>query len=341
MVALKFFEIDAFLARPDPGRPIVLVFGPDGGLVRERAETLVATAVDDPRDPFALVRLDGDELSDPMRLVEEANTIPLFGGRRAVAIKAGRRNILPAVEVLVASPAPDCRVIIEAGDLKRSDKLRALCEQARTAAAIACYPDGERDLARLIDEEMRAASLAIAADARATLVSLLGGDRRASRNELRKLALYARGKERVTLDDVLAVVADAGGPAADRVIDAAFAGRPAEVEVQFARACASGSAPGSIVAAALRHVAQLHKARLTLDQGEAVELALRMFIPPLLFRRQESVKAALDTWTSARLARAMAQLAEATLETRRRPALAEAIAQRALLSLAVSARRKE
>ena len=157
MVALKSSEIDGFVARPDKGRPIVLVFGPDAGLVRERAEALLATAVDDPRDPFALVRLDGDELSDPMRLVEEANTVPLFGGRRAVAIKVGRRSIVTAVEALVASPAPNCRVIIEAGDLKRTDKLRAVCERAKTAAAIACYADGERDLARLIDEEMRAA----------------------------------------------------------------------------------------------------------------------------------------------------------------------------------------
>src|SRR5687767_9608170 len=153
MVALKSAEIDAFIARPDKGRPIVLVFGPDAGLVRERTEALVATAVDDPCDPFALVRLDGDELSDPMRLVEEANTVPLFGGRRAVAIKVGRRSIVSAVEALVASPAPDCRVIIEAGDLKRADKLRVVCERAKAAAAIACYADGERDLARLIDEE--------------------------------------------------------------------------------------------------------------------------------------------------------------------------------------------
>ncbi len=47
--------------------------------------------------PFALVRLDGDEISDPMRLVEEANTVPLFGGRRAVAIKVGRRHGRPVV----------------------------------------------------------------------------------------------------------------------------------------------------------------------------------------------------------------------------------------------------
>src|SRR5450432_2989228 len=84
MVALRGKEIDAFLARPDPGRPIILLYGPDAGLVRERADALLASAVDDPNDPFSLVKLDGDELSaEPSRLVDEAMTMPLFGGRRA------------------------------------------------------------------------------------------------------------------------------------------------------------------------------------------------------------------------------------------------------------------
>ena len=60
VVALRGREIDAFLARPDPGRPIILLYGPDAGLVRERADALLASAVDDPTDPFSLVRLDGD-----------------------------------------------------------------------------------------------------------------------------------------------------------------------------------------------------------------------------------------------------------------------------------------
>jgi len=42
-----------------------------------------------------------------------------------------------------------------------------------------------------------------------------------------------------------------------------------------------------------------------------------------------------------RLERVIAKLAEATLETRKQPDLAEAITQRMLLSLAVNARRRE
>src|SRR5712672_3174654 len=269
MVALKSAQIDAFLARPNPAQPIVLLFGPDAGLVRERAEALIRASVDDPNDPVSLARLEGDELaSEPTRLVEEANTIPLFGGRRAVWVRAGGRNFTPAVEALVADAAPNCRVVIEAGDLKRNAPLRALCERAKNVAALPCYVDAEKEIARLIDDEMREAGLTIAPDARALLVPLLGGDRLASRSEIRKLALYAHGHGRVELDDVVAVVADASMLALDGVIDAAFAGRTGDVEFQFAKACIGGTSPGTIISGSLRHVATLHKARLAVEAGQ-------------------------------------------------------------------------
>jgi DNA polymerase-3 subunit delta len=342
MVALKGSDIDSFVARPDPGRPVVLVFGPDAGLVHERAEALVRTSVDDPKDPFQLARLDGDDLAGaPTRLIEEVNTVPLFGGRRAVWVKAGGRNIASAVEPLLAAPAPDCRVVIEAGDLKRSAPLRAICERSKHAVALPCYPDAERDLVRLIDTELRAEGLAISADARSALVPLLGGDRLASRHEIRKLALFARGKTRVELDDIMAVVADASTLALDGLIDAAFAGRTGELEAQFSKARTAGTAAGTIVSTALRQVAQLHRARLAVEDGAAVGTAMEGIQPFVHFSRKAAVETALRNWTSARLERAMTQLAEAALETRKQPALAEVIAQRTLLALAVNARRKE
>src|SRR5258708_25502107 len=114
VVALRGKEIDAFLARPDPGRPIILLYGPDSGLVRERADALLASAVDDPNDPFSLVRLDGDELSaEPSRLVDEAMTVPLFGGRRAIRVRAGSRRFASGVDTPTETALEDCPGVIE------------------------------------------------------------------------------------------------------------------------------------------------------------------------------------------------------------------------------------
>jgi len=340
MVAIKSAQVDAFIAKPNPAQPVMLVFGPDAGLVRERAEALIRASVDDINDPFSLARLAGDDLaSEPTRLVEEANTIPLFGGRRAVWVKAGARNFAPAVEALLAAASPECRVVIEAGELRKNAPLRVLCERAKNAAALPCYIDDAAALARLIDDELRAANLTIAPDARAALVPLLGGDRLASRSEVNKLVLYARGKKAVERDDVMAVVSDASDLTLDSLVDAVFAGRIAEVEFQFAKARTAGTSPGSILSAAQRHVALLHKTRLAIDEGASAEDAFKRSY--LHFSRDKFVAQALKSWTSPRLERAMAQIAEATFEARKQADLAEAIAQRTLLSLAMNARRKE
>ncbi len=338
MVAIKAGDVEAFVARPDPARPVVLVFGPDAGLVGERVNAIVKASVDDVSDPFALARLEGEEVAaDPSRLVEEAQTMPLFGGRRAVWVKAAGRNIAPAVEALLGAPMAECRVVIEAGDLRRNAPLRALVERAKNAAALPCYADNERDRARLIDEEMRAAGLTLEPEARALLIPLLGGDRAASRNEIRKLALYARGRGRVGVEDVAAVVSDASALALEDIVDAAFAGRPPELEAQLAKARTAGAAAGSLLFNAQRQLAQLHKWRTAIENGAT--FSLDAVQPPLHFRRKALVEAALKAWSAARLTAAMTELADAVLNSRRRPALADTIAERALLAIAAQGRR--
>ncbi|MCC7348368.1 MAG: DNA polymerase III subunit delta [Variibacter sp.] len=327
---------DAFAARPDPAYPIVLVYGPDSGLVSERAQTIIAASVDDPRDPFAVALLNGDELaSDPARLADEAQAVPMFGGRRAVRVRAGARSFLPALEALLAAPLRECRVVIEAGDLKRSAPLRTTCEKARAIAVIACYADEARALAALIDEEMRAAGLAITAEARAALLPLRGGDRRASRNELSKIALYAHGKSEVAVEDVEAVVGDASGVLLDQALDAAFAGKTREAEAHFSKAIAEGSAPGAVVGAALRQAAQLHKLRLAVDGGVAPAQAIGQ---GFFFRRKDAWESALRKWSSPRLAAVLAELGDTALAIRLNPALAEGHARRVLLRIAMAGR---
>src|SRR5205814_1285642 len=83
-------------------------------------------------------------------------------------------------------------------------------------------------------------------------------------------------------------------------------------EAEFGKARTAGTAPGTIVSAALRQLAQLHKARLAIEAGASLEAATAG-IQPLHFSRKGTVEAALRIWTAAHLKRAMAQRADAAL----------------------------
>ena len=140
-------------------------------------------------------------------------------------------------------------------------------------------------------------------------------------------------------DDVIAVVTDASTLALDTLIDAAFAGRTGDVEFQFAKASMAGTTPSSIIAAMQRHLIVLHKSRIAIEQGQPVSSVVQSLF--LHFRRAPRVEAALKTWSAARLERLMGQFADAALEARKQPDLAEPLAHRALLAVAVNARRRE
>jgi DNA polymerase-3 subunit delta len=340
MVAVRAQDVAGALRRVDPKIGVLLIYGPDAGLVAERARAAAEAAVTDPADPFQLVRLEGDAVAgDPGRLSDEAGTIGLFGGRRAIWVRPTGRNLAPAVEAVLAAQTPDAVVVIEAGDLARTAPVRTLCERSPKALALPCYADNARDLAGVVEEMLREAGLKIAPEARTTLLASLGGDRLATRGELAKLMLYAHGQGAVTLDDIDAVVTDVSALAMDAVVDAAFAGDPGQVEAGYARLVREGVAPASMLAAALRHALVLLGHRIDIDEGGRTVTGVVEAWRGLHFRRRGTVERQLRAWTSADLGRRIADLQRDLLASRRTAVLADVIAAAALLATARQAAR--
>jgi DNA polymerase-3 subunit delta len=339
MVAVKAGDVDGVLRRPDPRILVYLVYGPDAGLVNERARALAQRAVDDPADPFQLVRLDGDTVaSEPGRLADEAGTLGLFGSKRALWVKAGSRNLAAAVEAVLDGTPGDTVVVIEGGDLSKSAPLRTLCERSQKALALPCYADSDRDLAGLVDDTFRQAGLALSREARAQILGNLGGDRLATRGELAKLVLYAHGKNEVTVEDVDAVLSDVSSLATDAVIDAAFAGDAAGLEAVTRRLAAEGVHASVILGAALRHALALLPLRIEVENGRPAGVAIEAW-RGLHFRRKPLVERQLARWPASALKEAVQRLHTALFDTRIMADLAEAITAKTLLDLARMARR--
>jgi DNA polymerase-3 subunit delta len=337
MTALKGEAISRFIKRPD--KPVVLIYGPDTGLVSERAGSVIDAFLGDDADAMAKSVIDGDSLpSAPERLAEEAHSVPMFGGRRAIRVSASARNIMPAVDPLLSDPPGEAIVVLEAGDLKPTSPLRKAIEKADSAVAIPCYVDDARAIETLIAEEMAGAGLQISSDARAALMQLLGGDRRATRGELKKLATYCHGRERVEIDDVAAVVGDASALELGVLIDSVALGDAAQADLILRRSLAAGTTPGSIVSALARHFMQLSEARLKIDRGATADAAMRELRPPVFFKRQNGFRRQLGLWSPESLGRALDLIAAAEAEVRLKPDLAEALTGRALITLAGAAR---
>lgn len=343
MAQKKAYEVDAWLAKPDPRVSIVLLYGPDRGLVAERAKAFAAKTGLPLDDPFSVVRLDGSEVDrDEGRLLDEARTVPMFSERRLLWVRnAGAQKALADdVKALTSEPARDAIILIEAGDLKKGVGLRAVVEAADNAMALPCYADEARDIDTVIDDELRKAGMSMTLEARQALRRNLGGDRLASRGEIEKLVLYAHGQAEIGLDDVKATSGDVSGLSFDAAVDALLEGRIADFDTAFTRHCQSGGQPFLVLSSAMRQLQTIQAMRGQMDAGgrnaASVVAAAR---PPVFFSRRKLVEKALERWSSEALGRALNRLQTAVLQTRRRPDLSVALARQALLGIAVESAR--
>lgn len=343
MAQKKAYEVDAWLAKPDPRVSIVLLYGPDRGLVAERAKAFAAKTGLPLDDPFSVVRLDGSEVDrDEGRLLDEARTLPMFSERRLLWVRnAGAQKALADdVKALTSEPARDAIILIEAGDLKKGVGLRAVVEAADNAMALPCYADEARDIDTVIDDELRKAGMSMTLEARQALRRNLGGDRLASRGEIEKLVLYAHGQAEIGLHDVKATSGDVSGLSFDAAVDALLEGRIADFDTAFTRHCQSGGQPFLVLSSAMRQLQTIQAMRGQMDAGgrnaASVVAAAR---PPVFFSRRKLVEKALERWSSEALGRALNRLQTAVLQTRRRPDLSVALARQALLGIAVESAR--
>jgi DNA polymerase-3 subunit delta len=338
LAAVKAGDVDRAVRSRGPEIDVLLFYGPDAGRVAERARLAAEAAIDNPADPFQLIRMDGDAIADnPNRLVEEATTFGMFGGRRAIWVRPTSRNITAAVAACLDVKLVDTLVVVEAGDLKTSP-LRTLCERSPRALALPSYADEAKDIAAVVTETLRSHNLSISEEARQLLMQSLGGDRLATRSELNKLALYAYGKGEVTVEDVEAAVSDVSALALDAAIDAAFGGNLALLDEGLTHLMAHGTNAAQILAIALRHAMQLLAAVTALSKGEGHDQVLRSW-RGLHFRRKDAVGRQLRTWTSTALMDVVDKLQNSVLETRRAPNLAPTLVSRVLFGISETARR--
>ena len=313
-------QINSFLQNPDPKVRVILLYGPDAGLVRERADGVARKIVPDLGDPFRVALLTGGAVNDDSaRLFDEVAAQALGGGRRLVRVQHAVESNNAALGKLLADlPQTDSLVLIEAGELDKRSKLRALCEgETPFACGIPCYVEDSRQRQQTISDILKTEGLTAPRDVIQLLDSTLPPDRIALRSEVEKLALYARGQKTITLEDVHAVIHNAGAAEIDDLIHAAAGGEAKRVATLLDHLFAEQTSPVAILRAAQRHFLRLQLARSHCDNGLSSSEAIKKLAPPVFWKHVEPMARQVQRWPSPNLERFLQRLYEAEAAVKR------------------------
>jgi len=341
MAEIKSHEFERFVEKGAELYRFYVIYGPDRGLVSERANLIAKHTGVSLDDPFALLKLDVSDLQgDPGRLLDEVNALGLFGGEKLIWLRGvnNEKPVLDAVQTILGQGAPANTLLIEAGDLKKGSGLRKIVEPSRTVAVIPCYADDARALNALIDTELASDSLTITSEARRHLIDQLGGDRVASRNEIRKLALYCRGMGRIEEHHVDEIIGDASSVSADDAVDAILTGDLPAFHRAFQRILTSKTPLFLILQSCLKQFQLLDAMKIEMEekrtQAGQVMATLGRHIH---FKRKPVFEKALRVWRPETASREAARIQSAVLMSRQRQSLEPSIVFHALLGAALQA----
>lgn len=342
MPEIKGAAADRFIGRPDPKFPIILLHGPDRGRVQMRAQALLKALQGPDPDPMALVELDPTVLdSDPSRLAEEADSVSMFGGSKTVFVRMDDPKMLvKALESLLESPPPAAKILIAAGDLKKTHPLRSRIEKSVTGAAIACYAADRRDISDLLTRIVESFDLSINSNARDQVLNHLGADHALSASEIEKLCLFARKDGAITLDHVDAILVDSSTHGLNDISDQAFAGRRDAALDSMEMMLSEGMEASVIAQSLVRHGQLLERLRVDIDQGASPDSAMGRVRPMIFFKRRPLVEAALRVWSGHRLRACIAQLDSELAQLRLKQRLKPIMLERQILRVASEAVRR-
>ncbi len=333
MVAYKAARSASFIRSPDRKISAALLYGPEASLVAERARELARNIAGQEKGEAEIIRFDDNDLAqDPGRLAIELQTRSMFTERRIVLVRAPQRLKPEAVEELISGPLA-ATLIVEAGNLRPSSKLRKIFEAGKLAAALPCYSDAARDMGPLIDAELNANNVSISREARSYLANRLGDDLGTARPECAKLATYAGTGGEIGIADIDAVVGDLGAGRVDALAAATAEGRMRDALRHLDALVASGQGTQVALSALGRHFQRLHRLCAAIEAGESASRAIAKFRPPVHFKQRDALLAQARKWSGRAAARALTLVQDATRATRRTPVLDTALTERLLIVL--------
>lgn len=337
MVAFKQGDVAGLTVRRLQSLRAIVIYGADPALVLDTCRA-IAGKLSPARGPAPeIVRLAAQMISkDKSLLANEVFALSLLGDQVIVEVSDAGDDITPVLQEVITTAASGNFVIVLAGMLSKSSKLRKFAEDAEFVGSVGLYDETISEVMARIRQVLDAQNVEFGAGARERFFSLVGSDYRAAAAELEKLLVYCLGQTTIEVSDVDAICGDTSDLGIDHTIDAMLAGDVVQADRSFAQL--DGTATGGFLPQLSGHLNRLISLRMDMARGANADMAFRNAKPPLFFGRRNAFVNQLRLWDLDGLLQLSQQVHSCTQACRTMNALEFTLLSRCVLSIARMAR---
>lgn len=335
-------EAVGYFAKPDPKKAGILLFGPDAMRIALKRQELIETLIGPQgEEEMRLTRIPASELrKDKAMLSDAIKAQGFFPGQRVAFVEDVTEQLGPVIiDAMSDWQDGDAQVVVTAGSLKATSKLRKFFEAHPNGYSVAIYadPPSRHEIeATLQKSGIGSVSPEAMIDIEALSRSLDPGD---FRQTLEKLALYKIGDvTAVTSNDIINCAPATSEAEVDDVLNIVAEGRTVELGPIMRKIEGQGIDPVALSIFTMRHFRALHAAAS--DPGGA-SAGIARARPPIFGPRRDKMTRQASSWGMYKLEVALGLLTDTDLTLRsasKAPNMA--VMERALIRLAMLAQRR-
>jgi DNA polymerase-3 subunit delta len=297
---------EQFLECPPSNIKAVLFYGPDTGLIAERALKLTKAVIGERLDAFRLDEIDYDKIkANSTVLAEKIGALSFSGGRRVIRIKTCAASLPMDIQAIIKqyeeSAYNDCLIIVTADDLPPASSTRKFFEGGKQIASLACYKDEALSARKVIGSTLKEAGFSFDANVLTIIEQAGQGDRLLLRSEIEKLLLYMQDCKHITAQDAMLIAATPAMVELDQLVFAVGRCDAVTSHTTLTRLLLEGTQVIAIIRALLRHFTRMHLVRVQLDQRISETEAVKSLSPPLFFKSAAEFMAQLRNWPETQL----------------------------------------
>jgi DNA polymerase III subunit delta len=334
MAVVSDTELLTQVSKKHAGLNGVLLFGTEEANTATAARQVIAALkLEDEPTRFQSSSLRNDKAA----LDNAFRAMSLLGGRQSVIVEGCEETHLAWLQPIIEEQSLGNFVVLVAGSLNKSSKLRAAATTSQRFIAAGFYEETSESLLIRIRNTAAARGASFDEGAAERFLALCGTDRGIVDMELEKLCTYVLPSKQITIEDVEASCGDQASFDFDKLINAVMEGRLEEADRIFDTLRADGEWKQSLIMLQM-HLTRLEQVRAALDRGDDMEKAFRAAKPPVFFGQQKGVARQVRAFSLGELVKAQTMIQQAILQSRQMGDLAETLTGRALLSLARTAR---
>ena len=260
---------------------------------------------------------ESDILYNENHFLDDLRNRSLFDEQKIIVIQRSSEKIINIIENLNSKKIKDVLIIINAENLEKKSKLRALFEKNKDYVCIPFYPDNSQTLSKITYDFLNKKKISISPININLIINKCNGDRQALFNELNKIEYFAKSGKKLTSEIIEKLTNLIENHSISELIDNCLAKNKKKIITILNENNFNNEDCILIVRTFLNKSKKLLALSKAFEANKNIELTILSAKPPIFWKEKEITKQQIQKWSSEKIKQLIYTLSETELKIKK------------------------